>query len=471
MEAAGIEAVTGAVSCYLGLPEVPHLQAFRVLYSPASATPHEPTAFRVQARRACAHDPLWRYMADGTLTSTTQLAIPRYEVLDILRAFALGGILVINAMSILAVIGSTPAFTVDIPPADRALQDAILFFVESKFFTLFSLLFGISFAIQIGSAQRQGVAFLPRISRRLLTLGIFGIAHICLLWDGDILVIYAVTGLLLLLMRNLSTRALRRWIIALLAIPAVIVAGIFLWTIAYRCTQAGATSLASSDASLATSFADTTATTHLLEAGLLEGATYRIHTYIELLPLLVSRIPTVLAMFLLGICIGRSTVLTDAASWTSHIRRVRTRTLIAGFTAMTLILLATKFAPTTTALIAIVEDQYIAGPLLSVGYATAIVLAFINRPHLAIFAWLQPIGRMALTNYLMQSFVLTALAYGWGAGLALQLNGFTVIGICAALFTVQVISSHLWLSYFQYGPCEWLWRCATYWRWMPLRSS
>jgi len=64
----------------------------------------------------------------------------RLRVLDVLRGFALAGILIINAMSILAVNGSTPAFTVDIPVADRTLQDLILLFIESKFFTLFSLL-------------------------------------------------------------------------------------------------------------------------------------------------------------------------------------------------------------------------------------------------------------------------------------------------------------------------------------------
>ena len=84
-------------------------------------------------------------------TSKIQQSEERIQVLDVLRGFALAGILVINAMSILAVKGSTPAFTVQIPFLDRLLQDLILFFIESKFFTLFSLLFGIGFAIQIQS--------------------------------------------------------------------------------------------------------------------------------------------------------------------------------------------------------------------------------------------------------------------------------------------------------------------------------
>jgi uncharacterized protein len=124
----------------------------------------------------------------------------------------LAGILIINAMSILAVKGSTPAFTVKLRPLDRLLQDLILFFVESKFFTLFSLLFGIGFAIQIQSAERQRRAFVPRISRRMAGLLLFGLAHVLLLWDGDILVIYAITGTILIAFRKTIFTRIRIWV-------------------------------------------------------------------------------------------------------------------------------------------------------------------------------------------------------------------------------------------------------------------
>ena len=163
---------------------------------------------------------------------TPEAATARIDILDVLRGVALGGILVINAMSILAVKGSTPAFTVAIPPLERALQDAILFFVESKFFTLFALLFGVSFAIQMDSAQRQGVAFLPRIARRLGALLVCGLAHVLLLWEGDILVIYALTGTVLVAARNITPRASTRWIIGLLAVPAALVFLAFVMSLA-----------------------------------------------------------------------------------------------------------------------------------------------------------------------------------------------------------------------------------------------
>ena len=388
----------------------------------------------------------------------------RVQVLDVLRGFALAGILVINAMSILAVKGSTPAFTVDIPWADRTLQDLILFFVESKFFTLFSLLFGIGFAIQIQSAEKQGKAFLPRISRRMAGLLLFGLLHILLLWDGDILVIYAITGTLLILFRKTTYSRIRKWVISLLAVPGVLVLAILIYTLIARLTASGAETFAKSDASLAKEFANTDATQQLLQNGFIEGIAERIHTYLELSPLLFSRIPTVLAMFLIGLYLGRSNFIRQLPEKIEILKKVRFWGLTVGFSLMFLIVVGTKLLPTVSALIAIIEDQYLAGPILCLGYASALTLSFLKNPTRRIYGFFSKVGRMALTNYLTQSLVLSFLAYGWGLGLALRLNGFQVLGISFLLYVAQVILSGLWLSKFKYGPFEWIWRCITYWR-------
>ncbi|NCV78123.1 MAG: DUF418 domain-containing protein, partial [Burkholderiaceae bacterium] len=303
-------------------------------------------------------------------------------------------------MSILAVKGSTPAFTVDIPSADRALQDLILLFIESKFFTLFSLLFGIGFAIQIQSAEKQGSAFLPRISRRMAGLLLFGILHIVLLWDGDILVIYAITGTLLIAFRKTSFSRIRKWAIGLLAIPGVLVLVIFVYTLVARWTVAGAETFAKSDKSLAKEFANTEAIQKLLENGFIGGIGERINTYIELSPLLISRIPTVLAMFLIGLYLGRSYFIRVLPEKMEILKKVRFWGLTIGFTLMLLIVSGTKFLPTVSALVAIIEDQYLAGPILCLGYAAALTISFLNNPNRKIYRYFAKVGRMALTNYL-----------------------------------------------------------------------
>jgi len=394
----------------------------------------------------------------------------RIQVLDVLRGFALAGILIINAMSILAVKGSTPAFTVDIPIADRTLQDLILFFVESKFFTLFSLLFGIGFAIQIQSAEKQGNAFLPRISRRMAGLLLFGTLHILLLWDGDILVIYAITGTLLILFRKTTNSRIRKWVISLLAVPGVLVFAILVYTLIARLSVSGAETFAKSDASLAKEFANTDATKKLLQNGFIEGIAERIHTYLELSPLLFSRIPTVLAMFLIGLYLGRSNFIRQLPEKIEILKKVRFWGLTVGFSLMFFIVAGTKFLPTVSALIAIIEDQYLAGPILCLGYASAVTLDFLKKPTRKIYGYFAKAGRMALTNYLTQSLVLTFLAYGWGLGLALKLNGFQVLGISFLLYVAQIILSGLWLSKFKYGPFEWVWRCITYWKVLPIKA-
>jgi uncharacterized protein len=394
----------------------------------------------------------------------------RVQVLDVLRGFALAGILIINAMSILAVKGSTPAFTVDIPFADRTLQDLILFLVESKFFTLFSLLFGIGFAIQIQSAEKQGNAFLPRISRRMAGLLLFGTLHILLLWDGDILVIYAITGTLLILFKKTTYSRIRKWVISLLAVPGVLVLAILIYTLIARLSVSGAETFAKSDASLAKEFANTDATKKLLQNGFIEGIAERIHTYLELSPLLFSRIPTVLAMFLIGLFLGRSNFIRQLPEKIEILKKVRFWGLTVGFSLMFFIVAGTKFLPTVSALIAIIEDQYLAGPILCLGYASAVTLDFLKKPTRKIYGYFAKAGRMALTNYLTQSLVLTFLAYGWGLGLALKLNGFQVLGISFLLYVAQVILSGLWLSKFKYGPFEWVWRCITYWKVLPIKA-
>ena len=319
--------------------------------------------------------------------------------------------------------------------------------------------------------RSQGSAFLPRISRRLIALFAFGILHITLLWDGDILVIYSITGFLLILFRYINTQSLKRWILALLAIPAALVFLIFIATLLLRFLPSVAQTLRESDLSIAQSFADTTATRNLLHAGFHAGIHDRWMTYVNLLPLLLSRISTVLAMFLLGLWIGKSGFLRTLEQKVEFLKKVRNVTLPLGFAFMLAIVLATKFLPTTSALIAIIEDQYLAGPILCLGYASALLLSYVKNPQRKLFEALSSLGRMALTNYLLQSLILTSLSYGWGFGLALKLNGFQVMGISLCLFIAQVYLSQFWLRHFSFGPLEWVWRCVTYWRFLPIVSK
>jgi uncharacterized protein len=145
---------------------------------------------------------------------------------------------------------------------------------------------------------------------------------------------------------------------------------ILAYTLIARLSPSGSESFAKSDASLAKEFANTQATQTLLQNRFLQGIGERIHTYLELSPLLFSRIPTVLAMFLLGLYLGRSGVIRRLPDEVETLRKVRFWGLSIGLTSMALILAGTKLLPTVSALVAIIEDQYLAGPILCLGYAS-----------------------------------------------------------------------------------------------------
>lgn len=169
-------------------------------------------------------------------------------------------------------------------------------------------------------------------------------------------------------------------------------------------------------------------------------------------------------MFLIGLYLGRSNFIRQLPEKIGLLKKIRFWGLTIGFTLMFLIVLGTKTLPTVSALVAIIEDQYLAGPILCLGYSSALTLAYLENPHRRIFSLFSNVGRMALTNYLTQSLVLTFLAYGWGLGLALKLNGYEVLGVGVILYLSQIVFSGIWLRRFKYGPLEWIWRCITYWR-------
>jgi uncharacterized protein len=105
---------------------------------------------------------------------------------------------------------------------------------------------------------------------------------------------------------------------------------------------------------------------------------------------------------------------------------------------------------------------------LSLAYVAALLLFFAREPARERLAWLAPVGRMALSNYLAQSLVLGFVFYGYGLGLFGRLASAEALPIGLTLFAAQIVASAVWLRHFRFGPAEWLWRSATYGRWQPM---
>ena len=145
----------------------------------------------------------------------------RFEVLDALRGFALFGILLANLYSFFGYNALTPEEIIALPPADRGVLFFIDWFIEGKFFGLFSILFGIGFGLQAARMADNPGYFRAYWYRRVFVLLLIGLFHMVCIWNGDILTLYALLGMLLPLFLKVSDRALIRWIVCLLAMPIV----------------------------------------------------------------------------------------------------------------------------------------------------------------------------------------------------------------------------------------------------------
>src|SRR3954452_3945331 len=126
----------------------------------------------------------------------------RIELLDVLRGLAVCGILIGNLQWFSGYGMMPPALARQSPVADQVTHFLVHFFVEGKFYSIFSFLFGFGFALQIARARERGDQKASLFKRRLFWLLIIGLAHAFLLWAGDILSIYALTGFLLILFRR-----------------------------------------------------------------------------------------------------------------------------------------------------------------------------------------------------------------------------------------------------------------------------
>ncbi len=378
----------------------------------------------------------------------------RADVLDALRAFALLGIL----------ISHVPDFTgySFLPAAQRALLDPLgidpsvsgflVLLIREKFVSLFSLLFGIGFAIQLDRSVRRGTAFRLRFGRRLAALFVIGIAHAAL-WYGDILKDYALLGLALLLT---SRWPLRRLAIATLALLAARLAWpLLVYSIA---TAAG---VSHGGPAPAQSFADSV-------AGLSQGPAEFFRQNLQLVGLKAEqmiyegRFLTILSMFFIGALIGKRELYRD-------LRRHRTLLLavaviggmIGVFANLALVPFeaATNAYPPTPDWVVFQSLVAIAAPALSLAYASAFALAWVIFDG-GFLRRIAPVGRTALTSYVSQTIICT-LAFEWlGLG-----RGFGALGCVLAailIFAVQCVIANAWLKRFRFGPLEWVWRCATY---------
>lgn len=400
----------------------------------------------------------------------------RIALLDILRGFALFGILMVNMQIffrpltvMMAGHSGTGGFVENMP------EIFIKFFFEGKFYILFSLLFGYGFWMFINKPASGTGIVIPLFRRRLLILLLLGIAHVVFIWAGDILVFYALFGFILLLLRKKSSRKLIRWAVWLALVPFMLSAIMYLMFLLGSLHPESAGEIQQSITERAESLTEFIAHASGIyaEGTFLEIMRVRLQEYLMLLPGIFFFYPVVLGMFLIGFVAARKKLITNFKDNILFFRRAFWWGMAIGIPSSALYTFSYfRGDPFSVNIWAVVTSvtMVAGGFFMCLFYVSVIVLLYNssrNRP----FKYLAFAGRMALTNYLLQSVICTTLFLSYGFGLFGQISTFQGIVITIIIFGLQIPFSLLWLKKFQYGPAEWLWRSLTYRKWQPFKRK
>jgi len=370
----------------------------------------------------------------------------RLVVLDGLRGFALFGISLGNVtwFSGTAVLSPDARSALGTETVDGVVRWLVHVLVDGKFYSLFALLFGIGFGLALQRAVALEVAC-AAFRRRMLVLALVGGLHATLLWFGDIVSLYAVTGLLLPVFARCSSCALLRWSIAAMVAPVLISVGIWLLHNPSVSGDPG-----HGPAALLAGFS---------EGGYLEMLRANLAFLQErwILALQSGRFCKLLGLFLLGVYCVRRGIVTAPGEHRALLGRVFRIGLLVGLPAnVALAWFLTNVSERPPSLLGCARTTVyvIAAPTLALAYASGAVLLALDRAEARVLAGFAAVGRMTFTHYLVQSAVGIAVFYGVGLGLWGQYGEAIVVAVLPVLFGLQVVVSIYWLRRFSAGPVE-----------------
>ena len=397
----------------------------------------------------------------------------RIELLDVLRGFALYGVLLGNLVWLTTdrVLSDARLQLLPTATVDPIAQALVVFFVDGKFYTLFAFLFGLGFSLQMQRAEARGARILSLSIRRLAVLLVIGLIHITLIWYGDILVMYASLGFILLLFRRAPPK---RWLLVLALVLALFARSAFT---VYHAVTTLPDSSALVEAEQDTKIKE--AHLAMFLSGYRQVVRENVRIYWSDLFVhgaLWFLLPAIFARFLLGLYVGKRRLEERVADYVPLMRRalpwligvavigngvkllqwwfehVRGMELSASWWAIGTI-------PLAEAGILALSAVYVCG---------ACMLSYGSSRWNRRLSELAPVGRMALTNYLTQSMLYLVLFTGAGFGLLGRVGPAICLVLSVAIFAVQVVVSSWWLRRHRFGPAEWAWRTATYGQVQPL---
>lgn len=389
----------------------------------------------------------------------------RIDVLDIFRGFSILGIFVVN----IVIMNSTflnqdeyaKQWTSNI---DQISEKILQLFFYTKFFPIFSLLFGLGISMQALKMLDENRLSFTFFGRRMLILFFLGVFHIMFLWSGDVLNLYAILGLFTTLMIKRSNKLI------------LVLSTIFFFFPFYDQVFEFIFKLLNFQPEIYLKNYTGETVNHIIKNGTyLEGIKLRLLEYLSNIPMLFGFLaPIAISMFLLGLYLGKNKIYNSLETFIQRIKKPMI--LIAIITniyriTFLFILVNLKIFKLENYREFFIKIMVLSDVVMGLFYLWLLGWIYYNTKWKKILSPLKYVGRMALTNYIMQSFIGLTLFSSIGFKLYETLSPSQTLITAVLVFIFQVILSKIWLTYYKFGPLEWVWRCLTYKKLLPIKKS
>lgn len=371
----------------------------------------------------------------------------RIETIDILRGFSILGIFLVNMPSFHSPFMDIDPLTWWNQNPDHILYILVDVLAQASFYPLFAFLFGFGAILMADRSAERGLSFSSLFLRRMTTLLVIGILHAFLVWHGDILITYALSGFFFLLFYKWRGKTL-------------LIFGSLMYILPFAAFSLMLLMVATGNSSsIETNFIQAEATMNTYQNGSFMEITeqriadwYKVNNLASALIIFFSIFPH----FLMGAGIAKLKWLHNPKLHQKKLLWITAMAFLVGFFLKTL--------PYTTEgnMASDMIQDFLGGPIVSFSYIFLFTLVFQNQKLTEIFSPIAAVGRLSISNYLLQSIVATLIFYSYGLGIYGKISFTTGILFVFIIYIGQMVFSLLWLRYFYIGPIEYIWRFFTY---------
>ena len=403
----------------------------------------------------------------------------RILTLDVIRGVAVMGIFSVNVIAFAMIEAAyfNPAAYGGHAGADLALWAANMVLIDGKMRTLFSMLFGASMLLVIEKAEAAGRSGWWTHCRRMVVLLAFGLIHYYFIWFGDILALYAVSGLIAFLFRRMQTEKLVALGAGLLVVNMILFSlflhGQFLADIAAHAPGATANAIHAWNEGLGSLYPSAAEVAKDKTLHLEGYANFARHNLARWTSVFGSNLPFVMdtiGLMLLGMAGFKSGFLTGQCA-DSRYRKLLIPAIgagaLAGGATVAYDVASHFYAVGMLSAFIVAETPFIT--IMAVGYAALIIL--LSRRAGPLTQRIAAAGRCAFTNYLGTSIIASLVFNGWGLGLYGSLSRWQAWLLAPVVWAIMLLWSKPWLDRFNYGPFEWAWRSLSRGRLQPMRKK